>query len=85
MPTACQIGWLLKDYSKEGIRYQNWFVDDVQKYHRKLSGIIELLLKHHFIISAIDEPQPSSDWLDKKNDLAQHLHRPPVLVVKACK
>lgn len=92
--TACQIGWidatdtkywLLKDYSIEGIRYQNWFVDGVQKYHRKQSTIVELLLKNRFIIIAIDEPQPSSEWLDKRPDLAQHLHRPPVLVIKVCK
>jgi SAM-dependent methyltransferase len=92
--TACQIGWLdaaetkywlIKDYSKEGIRYQNWFVDGVQKYHRKLSTIVELLLKHGFTIAAIDEPQPSPAWLDKRPNLTQHLHRPPVLVIKACK
>jgi SAM-dependent methyltransferase len=92
--TACQVGWLdaadtkywlVKDYSKEGIRYQNWFVDDVQKYHRKLSTLVELLLKNQFFIMAIDEPQPSSDWLDKRPDLAQHFQRPPVLVIKACK
>jgi SAM-dependent methyltransferase len=92
--TACQIGWLdaaetkywlLKDYSKEGIRYQNWFVDDVQKYHRKLSTIVELLLKNKFTIVAIDEPQPSAEWLNKRPELTQHMHRPPVLIIKAAK
>lgn len=92
--TTCQKGWLdaqenkywlITEYSKEGIRHQNWFVDGVQKYHRKLSSILALLLKNNFMIEAIDEPQPSEEWISIRPDLAQHLQRPPVLVIMVCK
>lgn len=92
--TACQKGWItvegkdywmLSNYSSEGLRLQNWFVEGVQKYHRKVSSIIESLMSCGFMLTNIKEPYPSKACLEKRNDLALHLERPPLLVIKVIK
>lgn len=92
--TACQAGWkkidgkdywMVSDYSKEGLRLQNWFVEGVHKYHRKVSSIIQSLVSCGFMLTDIREPHPSKKCLEERNDLALHLERPPVLIIRVLK
>ncbi|MCW3464360.1 class I SAM-dependent methyltransferase [Chitinophaga nivalis] len=73
--------WPVAEYAREGIRYQHWFVADVIKYHRKLSTIINDLIRAGFQIDHIAEPVPTPEVLVSRPDLAPHLERPPVLII----
>jgi len=77
--------WPIAHYSQEGIRYQDWFVSGVQKYHRKTSSIINSLIKSGFTIKKVDEPEPTNDVIDKRPELVGHIERPSVLIIKAVK
>jgi len=77
--------WPIAHYGQEGIRYQDWFVSGVQKYHRKLSSIINSLINSGFTIKKVDEPEPSKDVIEKRPELVGHIERPSVLIIKAVK
>jgi hypothetical protein len=75
--------WPIARYGYEGIRYQDWFVAGIQKYHRKMSSIVNFLIKSGFIITKIEEPEPAKALIKKRPELAGHAERPPVLIIKA--
>ena len=63
-------------------KHQNWFVDNVIKYHRTISTILNDLIQVGFTIKSVNEPTPSQADLKKKPDLAGHVERPPILIVE---
>jgi len=77
--------WPIAHYSQEGIRYYDWFVSGVQKYHRKISSVVNSLIKTGFNIKSIEEPEPTNDIIDKMPELVGHIERPSVLIIKAVK
>ena len=77
--------WPIARYSDESIRHQNWFVDNVIKYHRTVSSILNDLIHVGFIINSVNEPTPSQADLKKRPDLKGHVERPPILVVEVGK
>ena len=75
----------LKDYFSETYREHTWFSKDipVSVYHRKMSTIINLLIKNGFVIEEVYEPEPDKEKLEKiVYDL--YATRPSTLVIK-CK
>ncbi|PWN71097.1 class I SAM-dependent methyltransferase [Chryseobacterium phosphatilyticum] len=77
--------WPVNHYAEEGIRKQNWFVKDVEKYHHQLSTIINHLMEAGFVLKNIEEPAPDQQLLKLRPDFQQHLHRPPIVIINVQK
>ncbi len=75
----------LSDYLRNGKRIRNWFVDDVEKYHRTFSEIINTLCLSGFIIERMLEPAPSDEAIAYDIKYEKHYHRPNFLLIKAKK
>ena len=77
--------WIMDNYDDEGIRKQNWFIDDVIKYHRTISTIINTLVETGFNIVRVLEPA-ALEAAEMLNDhLKDERRRPPFLMIKAQK
>lgn len=81
MPKA----YALTDYAKCGKRSGEWYVNDVENYHRRFSDIINTLCKCGFVIEEICEPLPDEYALSKRKGLAKEFIKPTFLIVKAVK
>ncbi len=75
----------LSNYSVEGERESVWFVDNVKKYHRMFSTIMNVLIGAGFRIEKVIEPVPTEALLDKYPDYEDLLHKPDFMVVKVKK
>lgn len=75
----------LSNYGIEGERGSTWFVDDVKKYHRTFSSIINTLIETGFKIEKLIEPLPTEDLLKKYPDYKDLFHKPDFLLVKCTK
>ena len=75
----------LSNYGIEGERESTWFVDDVKKYHRTFSSIINTLIETGFKIEKLIEPLPTEDLLKKYPDYKDLFHKPDFLLVKCTK
>ncbi|WP_433176246.1 class I SAM-dependent methyltransferase [Actinoallomurus sp. CA-150999] len=71
--------WPVDDYAAEGPRTQNWIVEGVMKHHRRTATLINALLGAGLELTGIDEPGPALD----SPELAEHLRRPPILLLAA--
>ena len=75
----------LSNYGIEGERESTWFVDNVKKYHRTFSSIINTLIETGFTIEKMIEPLPTEDLLKKYPDYKDLFHKPDFLLVKVRK
>ena len=75
----------LSNYGIEGERESTWFVDDVKKYHRTFSSIVNTLIEVGFSIEKLIEPLPTEDLLKKYPDYKDLFHKPDFLLVKCTK
>lgn len=75
--------WPVDNYKNETIRYSNWFVDNVIKYHRTIETYINNLLDAGFSIKRLLEPGPTKKDVSDRPELSEHLRRPPILVVSS--
>lgn len=75
----------ISNYSIDGKRNTFWFVDDVKKYHRTFSTIINTLIKTGFKIENILEPIPSVELIKKCPQYVDSYHRPDFLIIKVSK
>ncbi|WP_161980271.1 class I SAM-dependent methyltransferase [Streptococcus sp. S784/96/1] len=75
----------LAHYSVSGERESVWFVDNVKKYHRTFSEIINILISAGFTIEKMIEPLPENKILEEYPEYRDLLHKPDFLVVKAQK
>ena len=75
----------LKNYSVEGKRESTWFVDNVVKYHRRFSTVVNNLADAGFIIEKMEEPLPNDEILEKYPEYADLFHKPDFLIVRARK
>ena len=75
----------LANYGVEGERESVWFVDNVKKYHRTFSTIVNTLVDSGFIIKKMIEPLPTDELLEKHPDYIDLLHKPDFLLIKAKK
>lgn len=66
----------LADYGVEGERKTVWFVDDVKKYHRTFSTIVNALIEAGFTIEKMIEPLPTEELLEKYPDYGDLFHKP---------
>lgn len=75
----------LSNYGIEGERESVWFVDNVKKYHRTFSTILNTLIEAGFVIEKLIEPVPSDEVLERYPEYKDLLHKPDFLLVKAKK
>lgn len=75
----------ISNYAKEGIRDTVWFVDNVKKYHRTFSTIINTLITVGFQIDKIIEPLPNEETLEAYLQYTDLYHRPDFLLIKVKK
>ena len=75
----------LANYGVEGERESVWFVDDVKKYHRTFSTIVNTLVDSGFVIEKMMEPLPTDELLKKYPEYIDLHHKPDFLLVKAKK
>lgn len=75
----------LSDYSIPGVRKTSWFVDNVIKYHRSFSSIINSLSAAGFIIEKMLEPLPNEATMEKYPSYKKYYHKPDFLLIKARK
>ena len=80
-----KLHYKLSDYGKEGERVTTWFVDNVKKYHRMFSTVINDLIDAGFVIEKLVEPEPSEELLAKYPEYDDLFHKPDFLLVKARK
>lgn len=75
----------LRNYGVEGERETVWFVDNVKKYHRTFSTIINALVEAVFFIEKMIEPLPTEELLDEYPDYKDLFHKPDFLLLKVKK
>ena len=75
----------LADYGVEGERESVWFVDNVKKYHRTFSTIINTLIDTGFVIEKMIEPLPTKEILRNMPEFKDLYHKPDFLLVKVRK
>ncbi len=71
----------LADYGVEGERKTVWFVDNVKKYHRTFSTIVNALIEAGFTIEKMIEPLPTEELLEKYPDYRDLFHKPDFLLI----
>lgn len=75
----------LSNYGLEGERESVWFVDNVKKYHRTFSTIINTLIGAGFSIEKMIEPLPTEELIEKYPNYKDLFHKPDFLLIKASK
>lgn len=75
----------LCDYMKNGERRSKWLIDDIEKYHRTISELINTLINENFIIEKIVEPIPNEKTLEVASWLDDELEKPTAIIIKARK
>lgn len=77
--------YLLADYGRQGFRSVEWFIDNVEKYHRTFSELINTLIAAGFSIEAMKEPLPDDATLKKCPRMYREFIKPSFLIVRARK
>ena len=75
----------LSNYGIEGERESTWFVDNVKKYHRTFSSIVNTLIEVGFSINKMIEPLPTEEILSQYPAYKDLFHKPDFLLVKCTK
>lgn len=75
----------LYNYSIDGERKTDWRIDNVIKYHRTFSSIVNSLVKENFIIEEMIEPIPSEEIMEKYQKYRKDIHKPDFLVIRSKK
>ena len=74
--------WPVDNYFMPGERRTHFLGCDVVKQHHTLTQILMGLLKHGFVLEAIEEARPPEEMMDIAG-MADELRRPMMLLVKA--
>ncbi len=83
--TGDGIHYQLTDYGRSGMRRTEWLTDDVEKYHRTFSEILNTLIAAGFRIEKLAEPLPMEDAIEKNPNMRKEFHKPSFLLIKAVK
>ena len=75
----------VSNYCVETENESTWFVDNVKRYHRMFSTIINTLTDNGFEVKKLIEPTADAELLEKYPQFKDSRHKPDFLVVKAVK
>ncbi|QHT62407.1 class I SAM-dependent methyltransferase [Paenibacillus lycopersici] len=78
-----KLHWPVDDYSVEGMRETRFLENDVIKYHRTVSTMLNALIEAGFVIRKLSEPQPPKAMLDTVPGMRDELRRPMFLMIAA--
>lgn len=77
--------WPVDNYLVEGERERNWFVDGVIKQHRTIATYVNTLIAAGLVLDRLVEWGPIAEAVEARPELADDLHRPWFLLVRATK
>ncbi|EFA84829.1 hypothetical protein PPL_01822 [Heterostelium album PN500] len=81
-----QTYWPVANYSIEGKRETNWFVNGVVKYHRTIGTLVNLLIETGFTLNKLEEFRPTEQQLKDLPDVFSiELQRPMFLMISVTK
>jgi SAM-dependent methyltransferase len=83
--TGQRLHWAIDAYAEEGLREEHWFKDGVQKYHRTLATLLNVLIDVGLSIERVEEPVPDESQLDRRPEWVHERRRPFCLLVRARK
>lgn len=75
----------LTDYSDLGERKTTWIVDNVIKYHRSFSAILNALISAGFVIEKVVEPLPNEATMEQYPSYKKYWHKPDLLLIRVRK
>lgn len=75
--------WPLDNYLVEGERVTSWFVDGVVKEHRTVATYVNTVIDAGFALDRIVEWGPTAEEVEADPELAEDLHRPWFLLLRA--
>lgn len=75
----------LSDYLVSGERRTTWLGNEIIKFHRPFSGVVNSLIRGGFVITEIIEPLPTKEIIESFPYMTDEVLRPSFLVVKALK
>jgi SAM-dependent methyltransferase len=75
--------WPVDGYSVEGPRETDWLAKGVIKQHRTIGHYLNMLLRHGFAITHVEEWAPTDAQIAARPELADERQRPPFLLVAA--
>jgi SAM-dependent methyltransferase len=84
-PAGHPLYWAVDRYGEEGLRYERWMVDGVQKYHRMVSTLLNGLIDAGLTVERVLEPMPDEAVLRRRPDWIYERKRPFCLLVRARK
>lgn len=79
------IHYNLSDYCRNGERKVKWIINDVVKYHRCFSKIVNDLIDVGFIIERVVEPIPTVEVIQRLPSYKKDVDKPNFLIIKARK
>lgn len=80
-----QKSWPVNSYQAEGKRVTDWLAEGVIKQHRTLGTYINLLIKHGFVITHLDEWGPTTQQITDCPALDEEKERPMIFLLSAQK
>ena len=75
----------ISNYCVEKENESEWFVENVKRYHRMFSTIVNTLIENGFTIQRMAEPTADAAILAKYPQFEDSRHKPDFLLIKACK
>lgn len=75
--------WPLNNYLVEGERVTNWFVDGVVKHHRTVATYLNAVADAGFSLERVVDWGPGPEQIAARPELAEDLHRPWFLLLRA--
>ena len=79
------IHYNLSHYSEQGERSSDWIVQNVIKYHRTFSSIINSLADAGFHTEKVLEPLPDEAVMTEYPSYRKYMHKPDFLLVRSVK
>ena len=73
----------IKGYALERENGSTWFVDDVKRYHRTFSTIVNTLIENGFNIDKMLEPVADEEILSKYPKFKDLFHKPDFLLIRS--
>jgi len=64
--TGQPLHWAVDAYAEEGLREEHWFKEGVQKYHRTLATLLNVLIDVGLSIERVVEPVPNEEQLNRR-------------------
>ncbi|MBM7564178.1 SAM-dependent methyltransferase [Paenibacillus sacheonensis] len=82
-PQGEKLHWPVDGYYEEGLRQARFLENDVIKYHRTVSTLLNALIEAGFSIRKLSEPQPTPDMIAAVPEMQDELRRPLFLMIAA--